>query len=188
MRKILFKLLFSLSSFSGVIMFFLINRNVNLPFTQVPSFMALPENFVLFLKYLLVFIFVISLAKLVLYLGNKFLNKEGSIENIEKIKPIEGQFLPVYIGLFVIALSFNDGFTFQAVFLICILFILWLFLEEVSYFNPFFIFWGYRFYEIETSEKITSIIITKQKDVKKIKEIKNLTRLNNFTFLKFSND
>lgn len=186
MKNWLFKFLFSLSSFLGVIMFLLINRNINLPFISFPQMIDLPSSFILILKYIFVFSLTAFFAKSILFLGKKFLEKEGSIENIEKIRPMEGQFLPVYIGLFVIALSFNDGLTIQAFFLIFVLFILWLCFETVSYFNPFFIIWGYRFYEIETKEKITSIIITKRKDIKHIDKFEDLTRLNNFTFLEYS--
>lgn len=188
MKNILFKFLFSLSSFSGVLMFLLINRNINLPIISTPEIINLNYEFLLVSKFVFVFLTVIFFAWIVLFLGKKYLGVEGSIEKIEKIKPLEGQFLPVYIGLFVIALSFNDGFSIQAIFLIFVLFILWLCFEAVAYFNPFFILLGYRFYEIETEDKITSIIITKRKDVKRIKEFKNLTRLNNFTFLEYSYD
>lgn len=169
-------------------MFLLINRNIGLPIISIPKIINLKYEFLLIIKFIFIFIIIILFARFVLFLGKKFIGSEGSIEKIEKIKPLEGQFLPVYIGLFVIALSFNDGLTTSAVFLIFILFILWMYFETVVYFNPFFVLLGYRFYEIETEDKITSIIITKRKNVKKIKDFKNITRLNNFTFLEYSYD
>lgn len=167
-------------------MFLSINRNINLPIIKVPEIIKLQYELILVLKFIFVFIIIISFAWVVLFLGKKYLGIEGSIEKIEKIRPLEGQFLPVYIGLFFITLNFNDELSVQAIFLIFILFILWIYFENIVYFNPFFIFLGYRFYEIETEDKIISIIITKKKDVKKIKEFKKLTRLNNFTFLEYS--
>lgn len=139
MKNILFKFLFSLSSFSGVLMFLFINRNIDLPIISIPEIINLKYEFLLIIKFILVFLFIIFFAWLVLFLGKKFIGVEGSIEKIDKIKPLEGQFLPVYIGLFVIALSFNDGLSTQAIFLIFILFILWICFETVAYFNPFFI-------------------------------------------------
>lgn len=171
-------------------MFLFINCNIDIPFIKFinPTDIKIPYDLVLVCKYILVTLLVLFFAKLVLYLGKLLLKTEGNISKIKKIKPMEGQFLPVYIGLFVIALSFNDKLTVSSLFLILILFILWISFETVSYFNPFFIIWGYRFYEIETVDNITSIIITKRKDVKSISQFKNLTRLNNFTFLEYSYD
>lgn len=166
-------------------MFLFINRNIDIPIIRTPECLSSNIELVLILKFFLIFVICIIFAKLVLYLGKKHLCVEGDICNIEKIKPLEGQHLPVYIGLFVIALSFNDGFSIQAVFLIFILFILWLCLESIVYFNPFFILCGYRFYEIETKNKVTSIIITKRKDLKQTSNFRNLIRLNNFTFLEY---
>jgi hypothetical protein len=190
MKNKLIKLLFSLSSFSGVIMFLLINNNLNIPFVRVKDLTEkiIPTELVMLFKYLLVTLCVVLFAKLVLYIGKKAFKTEGNITDIIKVKPMEGQFLPVYIGLFVIALSFNGELTISSIFLIVILFILWVSFETVSYFNPFFIILGYRFYEIETIDNITSIIITKRKDVKQIAQFTNLTRLNNFTFLEYSYD
>ncbi len=185
MKNILFKFLFSLSSFSGVLMFLCINRNIDVPFIKAPEILISNIQFVIVIKFLLIFLGLLAFAKFVLIMGKKKLEVEGAISNIEKIKPLEGQYLPVYIGLFVIALSFNDGLSIQAIFLIFILFILWLFLESIVYFNPFFIILGYRFYEIETKNKITSIIITKKRDLKKVDNFQNLIRLNNFTFLEY---
>jgi len=188
MKSRIIKLLFSVSSFSGVIMFLLINGNLDIPFVNLGSTIhaQMGTEWIMLSKYVAVTIAVIILARVILWVGRKVLNAEGGISGIEKVKPMEGQFLPVYIGLFVIALSFNDTLTIASWFLIFILFILWVSFENVSYFNPFFILWGYRFYEIETSDNITSILITKRKDVKTIKELNNLTRLNNFTFLEFT--
>ena len=166
-------------------MFLLINRNIDIPFISTPESIKAHYEIVLFIKFIFIFLIILGFAKLIIVLGRKCLSVEGSIENIEKIRPLEGQFLPVYIGLFVIALSFNDGLSIQAIFLIFVLFILWLCFETVAYFNPFFILLGYRFYEIETKNKITSIIITKRKDVKKINNFEKLIRLNNFTFLEY---
>jgi hypothetical protein len=187
MKNKLIKLIFSLSSFSGVIMFLLINSGINVPYVKLPFYCwdKLGTEWSLLIKFVLVMVSVVLSARIILWIGKNVLKAEGSISNIIRIKPMEGQFLPVYIGLFVIALSFNSSLTISSWFLIFVLFILWVSFETVSYFNPFFIIWGYRFYEIETSENITSIVITKKKDVKKITEFNNLTRLNNFTFLEY---
>ena len=105
--------------------------------------------------------------------------------NIKKIKPAEWIFLPVYIWLFAVALSFSeDKLNIETIFLIILLFIFWLKLESISYFNPFWLFLGFHYYEVESSNNITFILITKEKGLKYGKELNNLIRINDFTFLK----
>jgi len=184
MKSAIFKFLFSLSSFSGILLFLVINKCVDIPYINMPAHPPVNDFTLSFIKYLIILLIIVLFAKIVLWLSEKALEKSDNIQ-VRKIKPAEGVFLPIYIGLFVIALSFNDGLSAQTCFLIFLLFILWLLFENVSYFNPFFLFWGYRFYEIESSNDITTIIISKRKDLKRMKEFKNLTRINNFTFLEY---
>jgi hypothetical protein len=155
--------------------------NVSDYWPEVP-FIPFLDDFVPFLDYLIVTLAIVILAKFILWLGAKSLGATDTIK-VSRIKPAEGMFLPVYIGLFVIALSFNQGLSLNTGFLLIFLFLLWMLFEGVSYFNPFLLFWGYRFYEVETENGVTVIIITKRKDLKKIKEFPALVRVNNFTFL-----
>lgn len=182
MQTALFRLLFSLSSFLGILLFLVININFNIPYIEISK--PMDCSTLMFLKYLLMSAAVIIFAKIVLALSKKFLEKSDNLA-VKKIKPVEGVFLPIYIGLFVIALSFNEGFSPQTCFLILFLFVLWVLFENVAYFNPFFLFWGYRFYEVESVNDVTILVITKKKDIKKIRELKNLIRINNFTFLEY---
>ena len=185
MKTLLFRFLFSLSSFSGILLFLVINRNTGVPYVEMPNVTNISPVVFFFIKYLIILFNIILFAKFVLWLSEKILEKSDNIQ-VKKIKPAEGIFLPIYIGLFVIALSFSDGFSVQTCFLILFLFVLWLLFENVSYFNPFFLFCGYRFYEIESDNNLTVMIITKRKDLKKIERFTNLTRINNFTFLEYS--
>ena len=189
MKSRLLKVLFSMSSFSWVVLFLLVNSNFNIPYFSIPLnwYSYLWEIPIYFLKYICIVIFTVFLSWFVLWLTKKLMKSEGWIKNIKTVKPMEWQFMPVYIWLFVVALSFNN-FSISTLFLIFILFILQLTFETVSYFNPFMILLWYRFYEIETDNNIVSIIITKTKDIKKIKEFKTLVRLNNFTFLEYGNE
>lgn len=185
MKTWFFRLLFSLSSFSGILLFLVINANCDIPYVKIPSLFGQDLQSLLVIKYFLSTLWVIFFAKGVLWLSQKSLEAADNIQ-VAKIKPVEGTFLPIYIGLFVIALSFTDGFSIEAIFLTALLFILWILFENVSYFNPFFLFWGYRFYEVETANGITVLIITKRKDLKRIEQFTSLTRINHFTFLEYS--
>jgi hypothetical protein len=164
----------------------MISNKVDIPYLNLSN--LLPTPFVLFLaKYVAATIAVLVFAWLVVWLSAKFLDKGDTVQ-VSKIKPAEGVFLPVYIGLFVIALSFNQGISLESMFLIVFLFALWLHFENVSYFNPFLLFFGYRFYEVESESNISIIVITKRKDIKIIETFENLIRVNNFTFLETENE
>jgi len=180
--KLLIKLMFSLSSFSGILIFLLVNKNINIPFIDI-SFL-IGNN--LYIKYILIFAVAIFFALICVKFSTFFLKNTDTID-VDEIKPVEGVFLPVYIGLFVIALELGGEITIETIFLICFLFVLWFFLEGVSYFNPFFLFFGYKFYEVKNSKKTTFMVITKKKDVKEISKFKHLIRINNFTFLEHDN-
>lgn len=181
----LIPLILSLSSFSGILLFLFIGKKIDVPFLWVSEtyFAFLDNNQYLYMKYWLFLIFVLFLAWFSIWITKKCLSDEDSMQ-IDEIKPTESTFLPVYIGLFVIALSFSEkSITLETWFLILILFWFWLFLEEVSYFNPFLLFFGYRFYEVKSKGGTIFTLITKRKSLKKIDKTQKLIRINNFTFL-----
>lgn len=186
MKQVFFKFLFSVSSFSWVLLFLFINNKSNIPVIELEKFIW-DYNVMIFefLKYLFILILVVLFSKFILFLSIKFLKEWENWETAEisKIKPVEWVFLPIYIGLFVIALSFTDITWVDSYFLIWVLFIFWLWFENVSYFNPFFIFLWYSFYEIETKDWITVMLILKKSSLKKIEKVDNLIRINDFTFL-----
>ncbi|PID87361.1 hypothetical protein CSB07_01575 [Candidatus Gracilibacteria bacterium] len=185
-KEWIFKILFSLSSFSGVLLFLFVNTNINIPFIELNKLIGKYNLGVFeFIKYFLIFFCVLIFAKIVLFLSNRYLQLENDLDTVKvlKIKPVEGVYLPIYIGLFVIALSFTNINLVNSYFLITLLFIFWLNFENVAYFNPFFIFLGYSFYEVETEDGITIMLILRRKGIKKMKKIEKLIRINDFTFL-----
>ncbi|MDD5770169.1 MAG: hypothetical protein PHE25_04310 [Candidatus Gracilibacteria bacterium] len=176
----------SISSFSGIILFLLIGKRIDIPFIDISNtWLCKLNSDLIIIKYLLFLIIILLFSYFSIYLAKKFLfDGNGETITVKEIKPIEGSFLPVYIGLFVIALSFNEkNLTFETIFLMIILFLFWLKLDSVSYFNPFLLFFGYRFYEIKSDNTTTFTLITKRKDLKNIDSINNLIGINNFTFL-----
>lgn len=89
------------------------------------------------------------------------------IQNIESIEAANDNYLVNYIGFFLIATDMNDYVTLVLVFL----FLLYLvFTSNVSYFNPAFLVFGYKFYIITTDLKTRIVLITKQ-TVKKPEDI-----------------
>lgn len=89
------------------------------------------------------------------------------IQSIESIEAANDNYLVNYIGFFLIATDMNDYVTLVLVFL----FLLYLvFKSNVSYFNPAFLVFGYKFYIITTDLKTRIVLITKQ-TVKKPEDI-----------------
>lgn len=89
------------------------------------------------------------------------------ISKIESIETANDNYLVNYIGFFLIATDMEDCVTLTLVFL----FLLYLvFKSNVSYFNPAFLVFGYKFYIITTDLKTRIVLITKQ-TVKKPEDI-----------------
>ena len=89
------------------------------------------------------------------------------ISTIESIEAANDNYLVNYVGFFLIATDMEDGVTLTLVFL----FLLYLvFKSNVSYFNPAFLVFGYKFYIITTNLKTRIVLITKQ-TVKKPQDI-----------------
>lgn len=188
MKSFLFRIWFSLSSFSWILLFFLINKDVSIPFIDI----GIKSNY-LWIKYVIIFIIIFFYARLILYYSYKKLGKSDTLQLINwdkkgELKPAEWVFLPVYIWLFVVALELGNPFTLEISILLIFLFILWCFFEWVSYFNPIFLFFWYRFYEIKDVNNINYMLITKRKDMKSLRNFSKLTRINNFTFLEYQQD
>lgn len=194
MKRFIFKLLFSFSSFSWILIFFLINKDRNIPFIDI----WLSEEY-LWAKYLTIMVVAFLYAFIVLFFSKRFLWENDTLELYKEelwdngskviikweIKPAEWIFLPVYIWLFVVALELGNPFSLEIWILVFFLFLLWTFFEWVSYFNPFFLFFWFRFYEVKDINNITYMLVSKRKDLKKVMNFKNLTRINNFTFLEY---
>ncbi len=110
--------------------------------------------------------------------------EKGSTIKVEgnDIVPVEGNLIPSYIGMYVIALSLDKSLGSYVI--IGLLFILWLNIGSVSYFNPFLSVFGYRFYAVKESGNKTVTLIINEKDVKQAKRFDELARVNNYTFFR----
>ena len=123
---------------------------------------------------------------------NSYSNSGGF--TIAEIKPIESVAVPTYVGLFVIAIelanldingaigaiSYNE--LVQTVFMV-MLFIFWTRFEKIFYFNPVWLLYGYRFYEIKATDRNTYTLVSKRKDVKSKIKLESLMRINNYTYM-----
>lgn len=102
----------------------------------------------------------------------------GSITTIETANDA---FLPSYLGYFFVALSIGNIDTFLYVFGMIFIFI---FFSKISYFNPVFLIFGYKFFHLTNSSGLKIVVITK-KELKIPLEVEfhNLKRINNYTFI-----
>ena len=177
MKKYLVKFLLSFSSFSGILLFLLICNRPDIP---VLSFNFL-NKFDYIPKYIVFILSVIFIAWGALKITEILPANETA--QVKSIYPMESSFLPTYIGLFVISLGLNNNFMLENSILLILLFVFWLFLENVSYFNPFFLIFGYRFYEVITIDEKKITVISKKKDLKDIKSFNSLIRISNFNYI-----
>ncbi len=179
--ELLTKRLLTLSSFLGVIYFFLIVTPFDVPYASLPpSFQANWEGYVAKIVFLTVIFVIFSWVTLKIA-SSVF--KSGDTLDVREIKPIESTAMPTYIGLFVIALGLKDDKIAQSFVVLAVLLILWGYFERVFYFNPIWILFGFRFYEAKTAQENTFTLITKRQDLKQSQQFNGLRRINEYTFL-----
>jgi len=170
------KLFLSIGSFYLFILFYLISNKISL-FT-----LAIIYNYIIYFLIGLIFSLLCLLAMI-----NK--KEEDNQDKIKSIRPLEFTFIPAYLGLVIISLSLGSFVNrVEVIFLSLIIYLIWYKLENVSFFNFYWLFLNYRFYEINT-EMSSYILITKRKDVKNCKTIKDLKlkRINNYSFIEVEN-
>ena len=168
----------SLASFSGFMSLYLLKMKVKFPnsLATYPWGLGVPWSYILFL------LAPILLAYLSVYLLSKMPSDDSIKVEGNDIVPVEGNFLPTYIGMYVIALSLSRGV--ESILIILFLFILWFRIGSVAYFNPFLSLLGYRYYAVKSQGNKTITVITKSKDLKHADKITDLVRINNYTFFK----
>ncbi|RDU54811.1 hypothetical protein CQA49_04380 [Helicobacter sp. MIT 00-7814] len=112
-----------------------------------------------------------------------------------KVEIAEPKYIPIYITYFVIALSipydkhnvFYSWIIFALVFTCIYLLIL---KGKFSYFNPYLLFYGYHFYEIEidsTNQEFAGykIFLISKENIKDTHKYSTLIRLNNFVYFDY---
>jgi len=116
------------------------------------------------------------------FIAIKFLSDERLTQGrIATIEAANDTFLPSYLGYFFVALSINDINTFLYVFSLIFIFI---FFSKISFFNPIFLLFGYRFFNLTNTDGLKIVMITK-KDLKIPNDVEftSLKRINNYTFI-----
>ena len=133
------------------------------------------------LSYIIYFLVPIALTYVSIFLSRFLGDSNITKGSVVEVENANNAFLPSYLGYFFVALSVNSNETLWFVFIILFVFT---YLSQTLYFNPLFLFFGYHFYNISTTNKSKLFVISKD-EINKIDDIEfsNLKRINNFTFI-----
>jgi hypothetical protein len=140
-------------------------------------------------KYLAVVIYIIfgfiisaySLYKLILVTYEK----ESVRLKIEKINPAYTEYMPIFLAIAVIAFELNSFGTDNFSIMIISIFIYLLFyMSNIAYINPAWFLFGYRVYKIEKDSADYVLIMHKNENYKSIKNVKNIYKVDEYTFIK----
>lgn len=171
--KGIFDIFWILSSLAFYLFFYLITEPSNDYLIRISH-----KGFVFDGAYLIL-LFLVLLPFFILYIFNKYIKEDENIK-IQTIRPAEVNYIPTYIGYFVIATSVNSAFAFYMISLIIAILIYY---TKMFYFNPILLFVGYQYYEVVDSNGTNIVLITRIKDIKIATKLQNLKRLNNYTFI-----
>ena len=129
---------------------------------------------------LLLLMIPVGLSAVSLLLTKKF--GRESLSDCTEISLADGEFLPVYLGYFFVAVGVNEDLTMLVVFVIVFIFT---FLSQTQYFNPILLLFGYHYYHIITKNGTNIFVIKKGGVARKASElsIENLRRINDTTFI-----
>lgn len=171
-------MLLAISSTLPMISVYFIKENIN-----VLSYLPFSINIDINISFAIYTILPIFIAKLIILAPRKFLSKDSIVnDKIIDVEYANNSFLPSYLGYFFVALSIPRG---KALFcIIYMIVVVFVYLSQSSYFNPLFMFFGYKFYNIKKANGIKIFIITKRK-IKNTDNLKfeNLLRINDFSFI-----
>ena len=194
MMRSVSSLIMSLSSFSGVVLCYLLIRQ-DIPFVSWQLIAYEPTPLLSFAtRNAFCILFLMILAKFSVYLAKRYFSNTGGFSIIE-IKALESIAVPTYIGLFVVSMSVAaanfDGSIVAGLKIVdavgiiamTLMFIFWRRIERILYFNPIWLILGFRFYEIKAADGNTYTLITWREDMKRRQRMDSLLRINNYTYM-----
>ncbi|MBV7434774.1 hypothetical protein KRX19_07010 [Cardiobacteriaceae bacterium TAE3-ERU3] len=181
MLNFLFRGLLTFNSTFLLIIIYLVKEDVTLD-TKI-SYLNRYQWFINYsgwISYSLYILILVSLTGISIILSSKLRSdrfKAGEIVNTEYAN---NSFLPSYLGYFFVALSINDFNT--LIFIYMILFV-FTFFSQALYFNPLFLIFGYKFYNVTTVKGMSFFLISK-KDLREPKAIAlKANRINSYTYI-----
>ena len=169
--NVLFRFFLTINATSLLIVVYLVQKG--------QSVLGLPNP----LAYLIYFFIPVGLIGLSLIVSTKLGSDEFKKGSIISIEYANNSFLPSYLGYFFVALGIGSYETLAFVFSVLFIFT---FLSQALYFNPLFLIFGYKFYNIRTKNGVSLFLISRY-DYKRPNdiEIAKARRVNNYTFIEY---
>lgn len=174
-----FRLLLTFNATSLLLIVFFAQKKMDLGyFFPSCEWLAEVPKLISYFTYVLLSVLLTGLSIwLSSYLGSDEF-KKGDIQSIEHAN---NSFFPSYLGYFFVALGVSDWTTLWFVYVVLFVFT---FLSQALYFNPLFLLFGYKFYNIKTKNGVAVFLISrhcyrKPDDV----SIQEANRINNYTFI-----
>ena len=176
-----FRLFLIINSLSLSFFIFAVHKNFTLDWIEQIFSKLVIKLDITIISYVFYFICIILLSLGSIWLINKLSDDEIDEDTLRNIEPANDAFLPSYLGYFFVALSVPDIKIFFVVFGIIAIFI---YFSRISYFNPMFFIFGYKFFYVTNSNNVKILLITK-KELKTTQSAKfeNLKRITNYTFI-----
>lgn len=175
----LFKVLLTLNATFLLVIVFLVQKTYTLKyfFHNYDALVKLP-NCISYIIYFLIPIILTYISILLSSFLGKDEFKKGETIYIEQAN---NTFLPSYLGYFFVALSINNW---ESLMFVYILLFIFTYKSQALYFNPFFLLFGFKFYNIKTKKGTTIFLISKRKYITPDEVIiKTSYRINNYTFI-----
>lgn len=175
----LFKILLTLNSTLLLVVVFLVQKSYTLGyfFKNYDILIKLP-NCISYVIYSFIPIILTGISILLTSKLGKDEFKKGSIICIENANNI---FLPSYLGYFFVALSISNWETLVFVYIVLFIFT---YNSQALYFNPLFLLFGFKFYNIKTKKGTAIFLISKNKYRNPDEVIIETSyRINNYTFI-----
>ena len=183
--SIMYKLWLTLSSLLLIMMVYLIKENTLLnqlsPFVTNEVTKQCLESLPKYVSCVVYFLFVVYCTALSMLLARCLSNDQIAAGSITTVETANDAFLPSYLGYFFVALSVPDPDTFVYLFGMIFIFI---FFSKISYLNPIFLIFGYKFFYLTDTSGLKIVVITKKElKVPNDVEFTALKRINNYTFI-----
>lgn len=193
----IFRLFLIINSLSLSFFIFAIHKNITLewiePIFYKVSTLVLKQNVLIeFLNdnfynllnlssYIFYLICIVLLSIASIYFINLLSDDAIEEDTLTNIEPANDAFLPSYLGYFFVALSVPDIEMFFVIFGIIAIFIYY---SRISYFNPIFFIFGFKFFYVINSNNVKVLLITK-KELKTTQSasFSYLKRITNYTFI-----
>lgn len=169
-------LLLRFSSFSMTIVFYLAVKDFG-------SFWGLPMWGCRVIAVFISVLIFLLLAQVCVWALRR--NRRYESADIVELNPHESQVVPSFVSMFVVSLGLVPMSISSTVIVGVLMFSFWCILCHVSYYNPFFTLFRYRFYQARLNDEHAKfiILITKKDGLKEGKKIEKLKRINNYTFM-----